>query len=869
MISELNRRWINVGFRFLAVCLTVNLSLPSSAFALKPTETKESAGLEELDRTLRNFSSGDPSAVRTAGARLAQAIGLDVGVHPPSSRSNQVPPVGVYLPGQPTSGLEEGPKDAIDALIGEVFGPTGEWTVALKGDRQSGEITHLEGRYRLKLTWAGKRTQGGEIEAHVGLRFERIRREQFTRKEKAHLGKYAFRLFQPDLPLTLDKFSPLALEPAYKVPGGYVEYESMGEAPLGATCWVEAHTVPGETYASRDFVVGLDPEQATGSAINLVLQVTPPSPIIPASFTVVKQPVAALPAPAAERPAHWKALEEYLVSFEGGDVVWTKDLVARFPAFSERAVGEHLRRNGWGEGRRWDDLSPAKGTRFYKEADLGRRPPGGSSAAGLEETNPLLLQFPESMRPWITDLIFPVFTGLDFATGAALPEEEHRTRRKALLEELRKVPCSSAALSALDSMVAGAETELDLNMRLLRWITVHVLLPHGVAPIQTKRGFRLFGVVGYELFQLSGKETPVPVIYLMREMANKLAGHEAQGWHYAAMAFVVIHPDISHMEYAREEELIHAWDNLKFKTVVSTPADFDELTATFQLSPGGRLLEGLKTWALFALASEGGGVGVGILLEVRQLLRRLSGPGAQEVLEREELRTDDVPWGVTQRGFLSAGSLAVGLVRMLLLEQGYGVGTSMDTLREMAKTIWVAEFDASDPIEISADRVFPASDEETTEQLILLSRVAHRELSSTAGLEEISLPAQISGNSLVVLTPATADALGGLAWLGRGGAPLQIGVIVADDAQEARARAGLEEAGGALALRGIINLSDTGQTLGEAIVTFQVKAWAEAIEVFVVEKFEQLRGLGRFLNIPDISFRSWLNGVQRRLEQAA
>ncbi len=140
---------------------------------------------------------------------------------------------------------------------------------------------------------------------------------------------------------------------------------------------------------------------------------------------------------------------------------------------------------------------------------------------------------------------------------------------------------------------------------------------------------------------------------------------------------------------------------------------------------------------------------------------------------------------------------------------------------------------------------------------------------SFSGLEEIRLPAQISKNSLVILTPATADALGDLAWLGRGGAPLQVGVIVQDDAQEARIRAGLEEVGGALALRGIINLSRTGQTLGEAVVAFQVKAWAEAIEVFVIEKFEQLRGLGRLLKIPDISFRSWLNWVQRRLEQAA
>jgi len=38
--------------RFLALSLSVCLTLPNSAFALKPAETKEGAGLEELDKTL-------------------------------------------------------------------------------------------------------------------------------------------------------------------------------------------------------------------------------------------------------------------------------------------------------------------------------------------------------------------------------------------------------------------------------------------------------------------------------------------------------------------------------------------------------------------------------------------------------------------------------------------------------------------------------------------------------------------------------------------------------------------------------------------------------------------------------------------------
>lgn len=140
---------------------------------------------------------------------------------------------------------------------------------------------------------------------------------------------------------------------------------------------------------------------------------------------------------------------------------------------------------------------------------------------------------------------------------------------------------------------------------------------------------------------------------------------------------------------------------------------------------------------------------------------------------------------------------------------------------------------------------------------------------SRGGLEEIALPPEVSAASWVVLTPATAEALSGLAWLGQGGAPLRVAVIVENDAQEARVRAELEEIGEALDLRGLINLSRANQTLGEAIVSVQVEAWAEAVEVLVVDTFQQLRELGRFLKIPDGSFRSWLEWVRRGLEQAA
>ncbi len=141
--------------------------------------------------------------------------------------------------------------------------------------------------------------------------------------------------------------------------------------------------------------------------------------------------------------------------------------------------------------------------------------------------------------------------------------------------------------------------------------------------------------------------------------------------------------------------------------------------------------------------------------------------------------------------------------------------------------------------------------------------------SPAAGLEEIALSPEVSAASLVVLTPATVEALSGLARLGQGGVPLRLAVIVADNAQEARVRAGLEEIGAALALQKLVNLSRTNQTLGEAIVSLQVEAWADAIEVLVVDTFKQLRELGRFLKIPDVSFRSWLEWAQKGLEQAA
>lgn len=101
----MKRNYPKSAKRFLGLFLSIVLSLPNPAFALKPTETEESAGLEELDRVLRAFASGDPKAIKTAGVRLSQAVGVAADVNLPSVS----PPssLDAHLPGQSSTGLEE------------------------------------------------------------------------------------------------------------------------------------------------------------------------------------------------------------------------------------------------------------------------------------------------------------------------------------------------------------------------------------------------------------------------------------------------------------------------------------------------------------------------------------------------------------------------------------------------------------------------------------------------------------------------------------------------------------------------------------------------------------------------------------------
>jgi hypothetical protein len=128
---------------------------------------------------------------------------------------------------------------------------------------------------------------------------------------------------------------------------------------------------------------------------------------------------------------------------------------------------------------------------------------------------------------------------------------------------------------------------------------------------------------------------------------------------------------------------------------------------------------------------------------------------------------------------------------------------------------------------------------------------------SRGGLEEsIDLPAGATNQRVIILTPDTAAA--GLQLLGgfRAGAEEKIGVavIVRDQTQYDEISAGLEEAGVAL-LYPIVNLSATGQSLGEAIVQLQMSAWGASLETLVIETLDALRALGKFLQIPEVGVR--------------
>ena len=132
-----------------------------------------------------------------------------------------------------------------------------------------------------------------------------------------------------------------------------------------------------------------------------------------------------------------------------------------------------------------------------------------------------------------------------------------------------------------------------------------------------------------------------------------------------------------------------------------------------------------------------------------------------------------------------------------------------------------------------------------------------------SGLQRIILELGVIESNLVILTPDTVEAgvriLAGLEDFS--GRKIKLAAIVQDDAQEARMKAGLEEAGLTLALPSL-KLTD-GWNLGAAIVELQTLAWSKKWETFVLERLSQLQDLGRFLRIPKLFQRTWENWIER------
>jgi hypothetical protein len=131
-----------------------------------------------------------------------------------------------------------------------------------------------------------------------------------------------------------------------------------------------------------------------------------------------------------------------------------------------------------------------------------------------------------------------------------------------------------------------------------------------------------------------------------------------------------------------------------------------------------------------------------------------------------------------------------------------------------------------------------------------------------AGLEEGVVPIPVGGtdNRLIILTPETAlpeviQRLGELRPSDE--KPLPLAVIVENAFQANQVEDALEAA--KLSLRTpMVHLDQSEKTLGEEIVDLQFWAWTQAWETFVVNRLSELAKLGRFLRIPNVSFRAWV-----------
>ncbi|MBI3615001.1 MAG: hypothetical protein HY211_00615 [Candidatus Omnitrophica bacterium] len=146
-----------------------------------------------------------------------------------------------------------------------------------------------------------------------------------------------------------------------------------------------------------------------------------------------------------------------------------------------------------------------------------------------------------------------------------------------------------------------------------------------------------------------------------------------------------------------------------------------------------------------------------------------------------------------------------------------------------------------------------------------------RQTRSFAGLEEkIQLAPGAALKRVIFVGPevATGELFRGLArFRPAGGEKLGWVVFARDAAHKQEIEAGLEEAG-LEALEPVVDVSASPYNGNPhaAIADFQLKYWGRGNEIHVLLTLFNLAGLGPFLKIEDVSFRSWLERLDLQLE---
>ncbi len=165
------------------------------------------------------------------------------------------------------------------------------------------------------------------------------------------------------------------------------------------------------------------------------------------------------------------------------------------------------------------------------------------------------------------------------------------------------------------------------------------------------------------------------------------------------------------------------------------------------------------------------------------------------------------------------------------------------------------------------DRLNPARLELRAQKIIVFDKEGKASVVNRlprGGLEEsIRLPAHATDERVIILTPDTAVV--GLELL-RGfrpeaGEKIPVAVIVRNAVQHSQLLDLLEAQSIQLQFP-VVDLSETGQNLGEAIVALQEDAWIASLNPLVIDTMAAFRQLGTFLGIPELDQRlldKWLD----------